>query len=82
MERRPGDTRPLRKDPEADGLNVLHSPDEPLRLLPRHGEPFCLLEWVTQKTVKVVAYLPIYTAIIVTIVLLLEIFGIPFIKGA
>lgn len=54
---------------------------KPLRLLPRQGEPYSVYEWVTQKFIKFIAYLPIYTAIVVTLVLYVLIFGVPFVKG-
>lgn len=49
--------------------------------LPRQGAPLSNAEKLVQNAVKVCAFLPVYTAIVVTIVLLLEIFGFPFVKG-
>jgi hypothetical protein len=49
--------------------------------LPKQGPPASNLEIFIQTTIRVIAWLPIYTAIVVTLVLLLEIFGIPFVKG-
>lgn len=46
------------------------------RWLPRDGEPLTYLEWLSQSTIRFVAYLPIYTAIVVTLVLLAQIFDI------
>jgi hypothetical protein len=74
--RRIGDTRPYKRDP-SDRLSWSLSCGKPFRFLPRHGEPLCVYEWGFQKLVKAVAWLPIYTAIIVTLVLLVQIFGIP-----
>lgn len=48
-----------------------------LHLLPRQGPPRTGKERLAQKTVKCVAFLPVYTAIVVTIILLLAIFGVP-----
>jgi len=49
--------------------------------LPSQGAPLTNSERVVQNIIKVCSILPVYTAIIVTLVLLLEIFGIPFVKG-
>lgn len=46
----------------------------PIRWLPKHGRPLRAIEWVSQTLVKIVAFLPIYVAIVVTIVLLLQIY--------
>lgn len=51
---------------------------ENLRFLPRQGEPISVWEWSCQLIVKCVAFLPVYTAIIVTLVLLVQLFGLPF----
>lgn len=45
---------------------MLPAHGEKFRYLPRHGDPLCIGEWLTQKIVKAVAYLPIYTAIVAT----------------
>jgi hypothetical protein len=56
--------------------------DRPLHhWLPRQGAPISKTDRCIQNTVKVVAFLPVYTAIIVTLVLLVEVFGIPFVGG-
>lgn len=54
---------------------------EPFRWLPRHGEPFCVAEWLSQSVIKVLACLPVYTALVVTATLLMVIFGVPFVEG-
>lgn len=46
-----------------------------LRLIPSQGQPEKLIEKICQTAVKVLAYLPIYTAVVVTLVLLAVIFG-------
>jgi hypothetical protein len=51
----------------------------PLRWLPRHGEPDALLEHVMQAIVRTCAYLPVYTAIVVTLCLLVLLFGLPWV---
>lgn len=54
---------------------------QPFRWLPRQGKPLSIAEWISQTMIKVIAYLPIYTAIVVTLVLLVQLFGIPFVGG-
>lgn len=76
--RRVGDNRPLRRDPSIE-LKWRLDRNAPFRWLPRYGEPWCIAEWIVQKVIKWVAYAPIYTAIIVTLVLLVQIFGVPFV---
>lgn len=49
--------------------------------LPKQGKPMHLIDSVCQSLLRAMAYLPVYTAVIVTITMLLVIFGIPFIKG-
>ena len=51
----------------------------PFRWLPRHGKPIRRLECLMQTTIKVVAFLPVYTAIVVTLMLLLLVLGVPFV---
>lgn len=77
---RRGDTRPYRRDP-ADPLKWMLRHRAPFRWLPRHGDPSCYLEWFSQHSIRSLASLPVYTAVIVTLVLLVEIFGIPFVEG-
>ena len=67
--RREGDDRPAEDDPEVS-LTVLPCHGKPFRWLPKHGAPLCIGEWFSQRVVKSLAYLPIYTAIIVTLTLL------------
>lgn len=55
--------------------------DKPFRWLPRQGEPLCIGEWVSQTMIKLLAYAPVYTAVIVTLVLLVQLFGVPFVEG-
>lgn len=49
----------------------------PSRWLPRHGKPVCMVEWLSQNTVKLLAHLPVYTAVVATLTLLVLIFGLP-----
>lgn len=79
-ERRAGDNRPLRRDPDTN-LSLLPDPDKPFRWLPRHGEPLCIGEWFSQSIIKLIAFLPVYVAIIATASLLVLIFGVPFVEG-
>lgn len=44
--------------------------DRRMRLLPRDGEPVEFLERVSQAFVRGLAFLPIYTAVVVTLTLL------------
>ena len=67
--RRRGDDRPAKDDPDVS-LTFLPDHDEPFRWLPKHGAPLCIGEWFTQHVVKAIAYLPVYTAIIVTLTLI------------
>jgi len=77
---RRGDTRPYKRD-ASEPIRWILNLHNPFRWLPRHGDPSCYLEWVSQKSIKAIAFLPIYTAIIATAVLLIQIFGIPFVGG-
>lgn len=75
--RRRGDTRPLTKD--SNGLTW--KPGRPVRWLPRHGDPYCVLEWTSQRAIKTLALLPVYIALVVTVMLMIMIFGVPFVDG-
>lgn len=77
-ERREGDERPLK---QTASLTWRPSHREPFRWLPKHGEPLCVGEWVSQTFVRTFAYLPVYTAIVVTVVLLIQLFGVPYFGG-
>lgn len=46
--------------------------------LPRQGKASSIEEVIVQTAIKAFAWLPIYTAIIVTVTLLLILFGVPF----
>jgi len=48
-----------------------------IRWLPRHGSPQNAFEWICQTAIRIVAFLPVYIAIVVTLILLIEIFGVP-----
>ena len=73
-ERRTGDVRPENR-PEGVGLTMFpHDGLSQVRWLPRHGEPLCILDWVSQSTVRLLAWLPFYTALIVTLMLAIELF--------
>ena len=64
--RRLGDDRPFRRDPETP---LCWRPATPVRWLPRHGEPWCVIELIAQTFVKALAWAPIYTALIATLTL-------------
>lgn len=74
--RRPGDERP-RKHVKGVPLNLTPT-QRPIRWLPRYGDPTCLLEWVAQRTITALAYLPVYTAIVATLCLVVLVLGPPF----
>lgn len=71
MSKRSGDPRPFRR---WHRLPLRRTPvDAPFRWLPRHGDPSCVIEWVSQNMIRSVAFLPIYTAIVVTITLVVDV---------
>ena len=45
--------------------------------LPRQGQPSTLLEKLAHNVIRLIAWLPIYTAIIATLTLLVVLFGVP-----
>jgi hypothetical protein len=51
------------------------------RWFPRYGDPVTSMEKFVHSLVKTVAWLPVYTAIVVTLTLLVLIFGVPFLGG-
>lgn len=57
---RRGDSRPVDKHPPQ--LNW--RPAAPVRWLPRHGVPWCVIEWISQKVILSSARLPIYITIV------------------
>lgn len=48
---------------------------QPLRLLPRHGDPHCLVEWLAQNMLKAVAYPPAYVLLILTILVVVQLYN-------
>jgi hypothetical protein len=60
--RRKGDERPIEHDPEVS-LTLLPAHDESFRWLPRHGEPSCIGEWLSQQIVVQLARAPVYSAL-------------------
>lgn len=50
-------------------------------MFPCNGEPENTLERVSQTIIKVIAFLPVYTAIVVTLMLYILLFGVPLVKG-
>lgn len=76
---RTGDRRPFDRPA---GVPLARRPvcGQPFRWLPRHGQPMCTGELIAQTVVKALAWLPLYTAIIVTLCLLVLVFGVPFVK--
>lgn len=51
------------------------------RWIPRYGDPVTTMEKIMQRIIKTLAWLPVYTAIVVTATLLVAIFGVPFVGG-
>lgn len=45
--------------------------EPPFRWLPRHGEPSCVLEFISQQLMRFAAYLPVYTAAVSTLTLVI-----------
>jgi hypothetical protein len=78
--RRKGDERP-RKHVKGVPLTLTPTHNQPFRWLPRHGEPSCIGEWLTQRTITALAWLPFYTAVVATLVLLIALFGVPWIDA-
>jgi hypothetical protein len=72
--RRTGDTRPYKRE-SSGRLTWFPVCGKPFRWLPRHGEPTCILEWITQMAIRVAAWLPVYTAIMVTLTLIVLVKG-------
>jgi hypothetical protein len=64
--RRPGDVRPL---VSTNKERLAWHPSMPIRWLPRHGQPGCFVEWTSQQIIRWSAYLPVYTALVVTLTL-------------
>lgn len=54
---------------------------ESFRWLPRHGQPSCVGEWISQVLVRCLAWAPLYTAVVVTAMALVYVFGFPFVEG-
>lgn len=71
-ERREGDDRPFEHDKRVS-LTLRPATDQPFRWFPRHGEPSCIGEWAVQHIVRFFAYLPVYTAIVVTIIVIIQV---------
>lgn len=65
--RRSGDVRPLVSDRKE---RLAWHPTMPIRWLPRHGQPGCFVEVLSQAIVRGAAWLPLYTALIATLTLI------------
>jgi hypothetical protein len=48
--------------------------DRPFRWLPRHGQPYCIGEWAAQHLIRLAAWLPVYIAVIVTLIVAFQVF--------
>jgi hypothetical protein len=73
-ERRKGDERPLKHD-QSVSLTLTPAEGQPFRWLPRHGQPSCIGEWATQHTVRFLAWLPVYIGLIVTLILVIQVWN-------
>ena len=71
-ERRHGDERPLEHE-EGVSLTLFPAENQPFRWLPRHGQPSCIGEWASQHLVRFFAYSPVYISVVVTLILIIEI---------
>ena len=60
--RRKGDRR-AHKRIRGVALTLTPDQDHPFRWLPRHGEPYCLGEWVTQHAARGLAWFPLYATV-------------------
>lgn len=67
--------------PTGKDLRTFPNFSEPLRLLPRHGKPTCYLEWVSQKTIKSIAFLPVYISLFVVLTAVTCIWIMPYVRG-
>lgn len=65
-------------DPPADGkLAFLPKNGDPRSWLPRNGLPHSVVELLVQRLIRVLSFLPVYTAVIVTCIILIQVFGLP-----
>lgn len=71
-EMREGDERPFNHE-EGVSLTLLPAQGQPFRWLPRHGQPSCIGEWASQHVVRFLAWLPVYSALVITAVLIIQI---------
>lgn len=56
-----------------------HRPINEWRLRSRYGQPRCAVDWTSQQIFAHV--IPFYIALIVTLTLLVQVFGVPFVSG-
>lgn len=49
------------------------TPIEFFRWVPRQGKPRCIAEWASQALVRFLAFLPVYIAVVVSIILVIVI---------
>lgn len=69
-QRRRGDSRPFRNSTDAP-LDHWIDHENPFRWFPKHGDPFSIVEKVVQMIARLLVFLPVYVAIVVTIMLVL-----------
>lgn len=65
------------------GKSVHTSPNfsEPFRMLPRHGKPTRYLEWVSQVTIKSIAFLPVYILLFFVLTTTASVWVFPYVRG-
>jgi hypothetical protein len=73
------DERPFKRKAGVP-LNLTPGHHGRMRWLPRHGEPDCILEWFTQQGIKALAWTPLYTALVATLVLLVLLIEVPWLE--
>jgi hypothetical protein len=58
-------------------LDLRHTKGEVYRLLPRHGEPVWVVEWLSQRAIKCLALFPIYFILIILLTLFVQFWLVP-----
>lgn len=69
---RTGDTRPFHND--TGRLTWLPDIAQPFRWKPKHGDPYCVVEKISQRVFE--HRLSIYIAIVVTAILVIQVTGV------
>lgn len=56
-------------------LLLVPPPEHKMRWLAKDGEPVCVLEFISQLVARIATYVPFYIALVVTLTLIIQIFG-------